>query len=501
MLTNLLQTAVVSNLLTRDLLTPNLAYKSFTPPSNCPDGSGAVAMAILSKEFGKHYEMNRKMRSGARCVLMEATHKGCGDKYAVKIIKKQGRSLNSEMKSLMRLSHTNCVQLHEAYEENKDLYLVMDLIEGTTLAEEISYQPDFSEARVADIMSQIFKGLQHMHENEIVHGNLVEDHIILSCDDMVKIVGFGNSSLVDEIVAASGNRGPAQDMLMAGRILDRMLNAGLQEKTSSKKRFSLFRNPLAGLLGQCSKSEKKVSADALDLAARLLEQDHRKRPSAAACLRHPWMMKMRSTIESHPHVGDCHAAHKAFQLLCRMDLVEDPTCEKLKEMTSRFELMSPVRGELIADKNDLRRNLYLVGSGNVRVIVDGVEMQTLSTGGKFLLVPMVPDPCLAGSMFGLLEPHVEEGSRIQIVANGLNFVNEMTTAEAMEVYCMREEEVRAMEEREPEWWGGLVTRMRAAQLRCKHVARSPSSDSSRSEAMTERGDRLSLERMQGVESI
>ncbi|EKX46997.1 hypothetical protein GUITHDRAFT_70088, partial [Guillardia theta CCMP2712] len=152
-------------------------------------------MAILSKEFGRHYELNRKMRSGARCAMMEATHRGCGDKYAVKVIKKEGRSLNSEIRSLMRLSHANCVQLHEVYEEHKDLYLVMDLVEGATLADEISYQAAFSEARIAGIMSQILDALNHMHENGIVHGNLVEEHVIVSCDDTVKIVGFGSSYL------------------------------------------------------------------------------------------------------------------------------------------------------------------------------------------------------------------------------------------------------------------------------------------------------------------
>jgi hypothetical protein len=71
-------------------------------------------------------------------------------------------------------------------------FVVMDLVDGTTLAEREGY---FPLQEVLLIGKHMFRALKKLHNAELVHGNLREDHVLVHGTNEVKFVDFSSSVL------------------------------------------------------------------------------------------------------------------------------------------------------------------------------------------------------------------------------------------------------------------------------------------------------------------
>jgi serine/threonine protein kinase len=87
-------------------------------------------------------------------------------------------------------SHRNIINVYEYFEENSTAYIVMEYLEGLTLAEFLKHNElDFHEA--ADIALEICKALKEIHETGIIHRDVSPDNIFLCKDQTVKLIDFG----------------------------------------------------------------------------------------------------------------------------------------------------------------------------------------------------------------------------------------------------------------------------------------------------------------------
>ncbi len=81
---------------------------------------------VVTEELGK----------GAFSVVKSATRKADGQKSAVKVVERRNlgkgdlEALRSEAKLLSQLDHPNIIKLHGWYEEDKTLYMALELCEG-----------------------------------------------------------------------------------------------------------------------------------------------------------------------------------------------------------------------------------------------------------------------------------------------------------------------------------------------------------------------------------
>ncbi|KAL8610125.1 hypothetical protein ACOMHN_024591 [Nucella lapillus] len=94
------------------------------------------------------------------------------------------------------LKHPNIVRYHRTFEENDKLYIVMELIEGATLADHFNSLKEkktrFEEHRVWNIFLQMTLALRYLHkEKGIVHRDLTPNNIMLGQNDKVTITDFG----------------------------------------------------------------------------------------------------------------------------------------------------------------------------------------------------------------------------------------------------------------------------------------------------------------------
>src|SRR6516164_1542114 len=95
-----------------------------------------------------------------------------------------------EAEVLASLNHPNIAAIHELEETNGTRYLVLELVEGETLADRIARGPIPAEEALA-IAKQICEALEAAHERGIIHRDLKPANIKLTKDGAVKVLDFG----------------------------------------------------------------------------------------------------------------------------------------------------------------------------------------------------------------------------------------------------------------------------------------------------------------------
>lgn len=62
------------------------------------------------------------------------------------------------------LDHINIIKLHEVYETDNSLYMVMELLKGGNLVDYLKAHGKFNESHAAIFMRAMIKGINHAHE-------------------------------------------------------------------------------------------------------------------------------------------------------------------------------------------------------------------------------------------------------------------------------------------------------------------------------------------------
>ena len=91
------------------------------------------------------------------------------------------------------MDHQNIVKLYEVYEDDVNFYLIMDLLKGGELFDEIVKRSKFSENDAAEIMYQVFSSVNYLHKKGFVHRDLKPENICLDNDQSIKLIDFGTA--------------------------------------------------------------------------------------------------------------------------------------------------------------------------------------------------------------------------------------------------------------------------------------------------------------------
>jgi tRNA A-37 threonylcarbamoyl transferase component Bud32 len=151
--------------------------------------------------IGKTFEKCRilgKLGTGGMGSVYLAEHFGLGRKVAVKILPpdmsrdpEYVARFMREATTAGRMEHPNIVHIHDVgYAEGRH-FIVMQYVDGeslSTVVEELGAMDPRDAARVA---VGILRGLQHAHEQGIVHRDVKPDNVLLTKGDEPKILDFG----------------------------------------------------------------------------------------------------------------------------------------------------------------------------------------------------------------------------------------------------------------------------------------------------------------------
>jgi eukaryotic-like serine/threonine-protein kinase len=89
------------------------------------------------------------------------------------------------------LSHPNVVQIYDAGEDDGTPYIVMEYVDGRSLADELEQEGPLDPGRVVDLGVQVCAGLEHAHAAGLVHRDVKPGNLLLGEGGTVKVADFG----------------------------------------------------------------------------------------------------------------------------------------------------------------------------------------------------------------------------------------------------------------------------------------------------------------------
>ncbi|MER3524127.1 MAG: hypothetical protein C4326_08690 [Ignavibacteria bacterium] len=101
------------------------------------------------------------------------------------------KRFKSEAKALAKLQNPNIVSVFALRETELGLALVMEFVEGNTLADQIRLQGPLPLHRTIKIFKQILGALGDAHRNNVIHRDIKPSNVMLTKDDVVKVTDFG----------------------------------------------------------------------------------------------------------------------------------------------------------------------------------------------------------------------------------------------------------------------------------------------------------------------
>ncbi len=168
--------------------------------SGRPQAGGDV---LLGAWVADRFEVVERVAAGSMGRVYRAVQHPLGRAVALKVLHVQHEDVKSgdyterflrEASALGRLNHPNTVRIFDFGIWKGRSYLIMELVEGRTLAEEIRIGP-LEPPRALRIARQICASLAEAHEQGIVHRDLKPGNILLTDHgdevDFVKVVDFG----------------------------------------------------------------------------------------------------------------------------------------------------------------------------------------------------------------------------------------------------------------------------------------------------------------------
>ena len=147
--------------------------------------------------LGGRYELLEVVGRGGMGEVWAARDLRLGRKVAVKLLSPSVASeagvrerFDEEARSAARLSHPNVVLVFDSGEHDGTPYLVMELLPGRTLADEVALGP-LEPERVRRMGLGVLGALGASHGAGILHRDIKPGNVLLAADDTVKLGDFG----------------------------------------------------------------------------------------------------------------------------------------------------------------------------------------------------------------------------------------------------------------------------------------------------------------------
>jgi hypothetical protein len=184
----------------------------------------AVADSLVGEILDGKYGILKRLGIGGMSVVYQARDLSLGRNVAIKMMPLQSGHttqdlprFQQEAQTISRLKHANLVTVFQFNVNTIPPYLVMEYIEGKSLAEVLADEGPLGLERGINVLRQMCSALAHAHESGVVHRDLKPANTLLQKDqsgvEHVKIVDFGIAKILQQ------DNADAQNFTRSGEIL------------------------------------------------------------------------------------------------------------------------------------------------------------------------------------------------------------------------------------------------------------------------------------------
>lgn len=154
--------------------------------------------SMIGKRLDGRYELLELIGAGGMADIYKARDITEDKIVAVKILKNEFagsedflRRFRNESKAIALLSHPNIVKIFDVGFNEQIQFIVMEYIDGISLAEYIKLQGVLKWKDAVYFTIQILRALQHAHDRGIVHRDIKSQNVMLLADGTIKVMDFG----------------------------------------------------------------------------------------------------------------------------------------------------------------------------------------------------------------------------------------------------------------------------------------------------------------------
>ncbi|KAF2205252.1 Pkinase-domain-containing protein [Delitschia confertaspora ATCC 74209] len=233
--------------------------------------------------------------------------------YAVKVLKKaqvvkmkQVEHTNDERRMLQQVKHPFLITLWGTFQDSKNLYMVMDFVEGGELFSLLRKSQRFPNPVAKFYAAEVTLALDYLHSMNIIYRDLKPENLLLDRHGHLKITDFGFAKEVPDItwtlcgtpdylapeVVASKGYNKSVDWWSLGILIFEML-CGFTPFWDGGSPMKIYENILKGRV----KYPPYIHPDAQDLLQKLITPDLTKRlgnlhGGSKDVMNHPWFAEV-----------------------------------------------------------------------------------------------------------------------------------------------------------------------------------------------------------------
>ncbi|XP_074857072.1 kalirin isoform X10 [Carettochelys insculpta] len=287
-----------------------------------PEDDAAADGATVSwkENFDFAYVELHEIGRGRFSIVKKCIHKATRKDVAVKFISKKMKKKEQaahEAALLQHLQHPQYITIHDTYESPTSYILVLELMEDGRLLDYLMNHDELMEEKVAFYIRDTMEALQYLHNCRVAHLDIKPENLLIDLripvprvklidlEDAVQITGhyhihqlLGNPEFAAPEVIQGAPVSLGTDIWSIG-VLTYVMLSGVSPFLDESKEETCI-NVCRVDFSFPHEYFCDVSHAARDFINVILQEDFRRRPTAATCLQHPWLQPHNGSYSKIP---------------------------------------------------------------------------------------------------------------------------------------------------------------------------------------------------------
>jgi len=279
-------------------------------------------MAALPEKIGK-YEIQGELGKGAMGIVYKGYDRAIARAVAIKAIAKVSlppeelkhvlNRFRHEAQAVGRINHPRIVQIYDYGEDDSIAYIVMELVNGKTLAQHLAQEVHYEVREAGEIIRQVLDGIGYAHTQGVVHRDIKPSNIMINSDGRIKISDFGiahteasDLTQAGDVLGTPHYMSPEQflgsdidalaDLYSVGVIAYEML-------TGRKPFLGRTATVMQLVLSQSPPDPSQINPKLSPLIGRVLQRALAKKREERYQTAREFADALREAVESTPHLG------------------------------------------------------------------------------------------------------------------------------------------------------------------------------------------------------